>query len=149
MTAAGPPTTSGEQQRSTKRILSTASLHFSVQRSSHWSCRSSQSCALRTPEGTSHPSFPKLPPNFSFFFSVAFHGYTIGPPTTSTVSLFKRKKSCPAHISLFQSGLRGAVTSIFFFWLFLFSNPFLFFAADTCWETGCADKQNSLYRQLN
>lgn len=67
---------------------------------------------------------------FLFFF-VAFHGYTIGPPTTSTVSLFKKKLSC-THFTVPKWLERCSYFPFFFFLLFLFSNPFLFFAADTC-----------------
>lgn len=61
--------------------------------------------------------FPNYHP-ISLFF-VAFHGYTIGPPTTSTVSLFKKKLSC-THFTVPKWLERCSYFPFFFFCSFSF-----------------------------
>lgn len=96
MTTAGPPAPSGEQQRSTKRILSTASsfFFFSVQRSSHWSCRCSQSCASRSRRRNVSSAISQTTTRKNFFFrhSSRVHHYSFPNSVPNNVPFKKNKK---------------------------------------------------------
>lgn len=95
MTTAGPPAPSGEQQRGTKRILSTASFFFFRCRGAATGVAGAVKVAPRGhAEGTSRPPFPKLPPEKKFFFFTTLHGYiaTASQTASQTTSLSKRRK---------------------------------------------------------
>lgn len=137
MTTAGPPAPSGEQQHGTKRILSTASSFFSVQRSSHWSCRSSQSCASRSRRRNVSSAISQTTTRKKNFFRHSSRSLLQLPKQCPKQRPFqkeekrKRKLLFPAHVSQSHSGFRSAV---FFspFFISLLSNCSLTFAADIC-----------------
>lgn len=97
---------------------------FSVQRSSHWSCRSSQSCAPRTRRVNVLSAISQTTTKKNFFL-LLFMGTSSDPSTTPTKSqqcpsqYIKKKRELlfPAHISLSQKVFKSAVLFLFFFYL--------------------------------
>lgn len=97
---------------------------FSVQRSSHWSCRSSQSCASRSRRRNVSSAISQTTTKKKFFFSPLFTGTSLQLPKQRPKQCpfqkeEKKKLLFPAHVSLSQSGFRSAVFSPLFFYLSL------------------------------
>lgn len=135
MTTAGPPAPSGEQQRGTKRILSTASFFFFRCRGAATGVAGAVKVAPRGhAEGTSRPPFPKLPPKKNFFFhhSSRVHRYSFPNSVPNNVPFKKKKKKNFCFLHTFHCPRVASEVQFFppFFFISLLSNCSLTFAAD-------------------
>lgn len=108
---------------------------FSVQRSSHWSCRSSQSCASRSRRRNVSSAISQTTTRKKIFFfhhSSRVHRYSFPNSVPNNVPFKKKKKKNFCFLHTFHCPRVASEVQFFppFFFISLLSNCSLTFAAD-------------------